>query len=171
MTPGLTKDIWCHVWPYSFLCLQITRSDTRPHAKWAVSLVIADGHLIFLSGFCWYVWVNRLTINPKGTCGNTVQEIRFTENKTRHQLPQIPHTGCRWLWLMDPITVLYHDTLHNKTTKQKHVVHKEKYYYCCYHNTCTFLLQHFSFFLLTFSKSKYRSKWPQTHLNDTWGKG
>ena len=31
MTPGLSKDIQCHVWPYSFLCLQITRSDIRPH--------------------------------------------------------------------------------------------------------------------------------------------
>ena len=25
MTPGLSKDIQCHVWPYSVLCLQITR--------------------------------------------------------------------------------------------------------------------------------------------------
>ena len=60
MTPGPCKNIWCHVWPYSFLCLQIIRSDIRPHAKWAVSLMIADDHLIFLRGFCVYVWVCML---------------------------------------------------------------------------------------------------------------
>ena len=26
----------------SFICLQIARSDIRPHVKWAVNLVIAD---------------------------------------------------------------------------------------------------------------------------------
>ena len=117
MTPGLSKDIRCHVWPYFpstckwkrpeiqhikravslviaydhhnlpqrfvwvdgltyllyrpqgeasvgafgvmhvralFLCLQlqITRSCIRLDVKWAVSLVIADGHLIFLRGLC-----------------------------------------------------------------------------------------------------------------------
>ena len=41
MTPGLRKDIWCHVWPYYYLYLQITKSDMRPQVKWAVSLVIA----------------------------------------------------------------------------------------------------------------------------------
>ena len=64
MTHGLSKDIQCHVWPYSFLCLHITRSDIMPHKKWAVSLVIADGHLIFLTGLCKvcrYVWVNMVT--------------------------------------------------------------------------------------------------------------
>ena len=30
VTPCLIKDIRCHVWPYFFLNLQITRSDTRP---------------------------------------------------------------------------------------------------------------------------------------------
>ena len=40
MTPGLSKDIWCHICQYSLLCLQITRSDIRLHMKWAVSLVI-----------------------------------------------------------------------------------------------------------------------------------
>ena len=32
MTPGLSKYIWCYyVWPYSFLGMQITRSDIREH--------------------------------------------------------------------------------------------------------------------------------------------
>ena len=30
-----------------FLTLQITRSDIRPHIKWAVSLVVANGHFSF----------------------------------------------------------------------------------------------------------------------------
>ena len=47
MTPGLSRDIWWHVRPHSF-CLQITTPDIRPHAKWAVSLVVADGHLNLL---------------------------------------------------------------------------------------------------------------------------
>ena len=67
--PGLCvrprKDIWCHVWSYSFLCVQILSSDIRLHVKWAVSLVIADGHLIFLRAVCGCAWVNTLTLSPK----------------------------------------------------------------------------------------------------------
>ena len=51
--PGPSKNIWCHVLPYSFLCMQITRSDIMPHVKWAVSLVITDGYLIFPMGLVW----------------------------------------------------------------------------------------------------------------------
>ena len=41
VTPGLSKDILCHVGPYFFYKqVQISRSDIRPHIKWAVSLVI-----------------------------------------------------------------------------------------------------------------------------------
>ena len=47
-----------------FRNLQITRSDIRPHIKWAaVSLVIVNGHLIFLRGLCGYVWVNILILS------------------------------------------------------------------------------------------------------------
>ena len=42
MTPGLNKDIWCHVWWYTSPCLQITRSDIRAHVGGVVSLVITD---------------------------------------------------------------------------------------------------------------------------------
>ena len=52
------------MYDHTFLSLQITRSDVRPHIKWAVSLVIADDHLIFLMGLCGYVWVNILTLSP-----------------------------------------------------------------------------------------------------------
>ena len=63
ITPGLSESIQCHVrsYAYSFLSLKITRSDIRAHVKWAVSLVITDGHSIFLRGLCGYVWVNILT--------------------------------------------------------------------------------------------------------------
>ena len=46
--------------------VQISRSDIRPHIKWAVSLVIL--HMvtsIFLQGLCGYVWVNILTLSPQ----------------------------------------------------------------------------------------------------------
>ena len=39
MAFGIVSDIILF-----FLWLQITESGTRPHAKWAVSLVIANGH-------------------------------------------------------------------------------------------------------------------------------
>ena len=45
---------------HSFLCLQITKIDIWPQVKWALNLVIAYGHLIFLMGLCGFVWVNIL---------------------------------------------------------------------------------------------------------------
>ena len=47
--------------------MQISRSDILPHIKWAVSLVIL--HMvtsIFLRAFCGYIWVNILTLSPRG---------------------------------------------------------------------------------------------------------
>ena len=47
--------------------VQISRSDIRPHIKWAVSLVIL--HMItsiFLQALCGYIWVNILTLSPRG---------------------------------------------------------------------------------------------------------
>ena len=47
--------------------VQIRRSDMRPHIKWAVSLVIL--HMItsiFLRALCGYIWVNILTLSPRG---------------------------------------------------------------------------------------------------------
>ena len=46
--------------------VQISRSDIRPHIKWAVSPVIL--HMvtsIFLQGLCGYIWVNILTLSPQ----------------------------------------------------------------------------------------------------------
>ena len=67
---GLSKDIWCHVGSYSFVYLQITKSDIRPHVKWAVRLVIAYGRFKSSSkGLCGYLWVNRLTLSLPGCKG------------------------------------------------------------------------------------------------------
>ena len=47
--------------------MQIRRSDIRPHIKWAVNLVIL--HMvtsIFLRALCGYIWVNILTLSPRG---------------------------------------------------------------------------------------------------------
>ena len=51
--------------------VQISRSDMRPHIKWAVSLVIL--HMItsiFLQALCGYIWVNILTLSPRGGSNN-----------------------------------------------------------------------------------------------------
>ena len=53
MTPGLRKDIWCHVSPYFILCLQIPRAEIQQQEKLAVNLVTVDGHLNLLQGFVW----------------------------------------------------------------------------------------------------------------------
>ena len=60
MTPGLSKDIRCHVWSY---IVYTCKSDIRPYIKWAVSLVIFTS--IFLRGLCGYIWVNILTLSPQ----------------------------------------------------------------------------------------------------------
>ena len=47
--------------------VQIRRLDIRPHIKWAVKLVIL--HMvtsIFLRALCGYIWVNTLTLSPRG---------------------------------------------------------------------------------------------------------
>ena len=67
LTPGLSQDIWCHIWPYSLLYLQITRSDIRSCIKWAVSLMIANDQVIFLGkgrGGVWVCMINILTLSP-----------------------------------------------------------------------------------------------------------
>ena len=67
MTPGPSKDIWCHVKTMLSLCLQITTADIRSQVKWAVSLAITDGYLIFQREVCGYVWINIHTfITLKG---------------------------------------------------------------------------------------------------------
>ena len=70
-TPGLSNDIQCHDHT-CFLCLQISRSDIRPHEKWALShMAIADGHLIFLMG-CVHMYGLTTVYHRRGS--------EFTEN-------------------------------------------------------------------------------------------
>ena len=57
------------MYDHTFLNLQITTSDVRPHIKWAVRLVILHMvTLVFLGGLCGYVWVNILTLSPHREC-------------------------------------------------------------------------------------------------------
>ena len=44
--------------------MTILYSKLANHIKWAVSLLIADGHLIFLRSLCEYVLVTVLTLSP-----------------------------------------------------------------------------------------------------------
>ena len=55
---------------YFYKQVQISKSDIRPHIKWAVSLVTL--HMvasIFFQGLCGYTWVNILTLSPQGEQG------------------------------------------------------------------------------------------------------
>ncbi len=45
-----------------------TRSDLRPQVKQAVSLVVADGHLIFLMCLREYLWINIFNLLPSRAC-------------------------------------------------------------------------------------------------------
>ena len=55
MTLGLSKDIQCHLRPYSILWLQVTKSNIIPQVKWAVRLVNVDGHFHLPIKLCGYV--------------------------------------------------------------------------------------------------------------------
>ena len=51
MTLGLSEDIQCHVWQYSYSVF--ANHQIRPQVKWTVSLAIADGHFNLPQGFVW----------------------------------------------------------------------------------------------------------------------
>ena len=55
-SPGLRKDIWCHISPYSFCACEPPHQATAGHIKHVqtcvVSLVIADRLIMFLWGLC-----------------------------------------------------------------------------------------------------------------------
>ena len=53
------------MYDHTFLNLQITSTDIKPHIKWVVSLVIAYGHFNLPQGFVWVLWVNTLTLSPQ----------------------------------------------------------------------------------------------------------
>ena len=47
-----------------FYACKSQNQNIGPHVKRAVSLVIVDGHVIFLRGLFGYVWVNLVTLSP-----------------------------------------------------------------------------------------------------------
>ena len=64
MTPGLSKDIQCHVWPHFFWTCN-SPDQTSGHTQsrlsaWWLHMVTS----IFLGGLHSYVWVNILTLSP-----------------------------------------------------------------------------------------------------------
>ena len=68
-------DIRHHIRHHKSFNLQITRSDTRPHMKWAISLVNADGHSSLPQGFVW-VRIGEHThfIPPEGSSTQALTE-------------------------------------------------------------------------------------------------
>ena len=82
LTPGLSWNIQCHVHPYSFPMLAVTRSDIRPLIKWAASLVIADGPFNLAQGFV-LVFIGKQThfIIPEGWAGLIQRQHRHYYNK------------------------------------------------------------------------------------------
>ena len=81
-----------------FLNLQITRSDVRPHIKWAVSLLNAYGHSNLLHGYYGYVWANTLTIllqratSPK----ENKQRKRYRVQMDERYKPILWQEKCKW---------------------------------------------------------------------------
>ena len=49
----ISERVFGAKYDHTFLNLQITRSDIRPHIKWPVSLVIAYGHFNLPQGIVW----------------------------------------------------------------------------------------------------------------------
>ena len=68
--------------------VQISRSDMRPHIKWAVSLVIL--HMvtsIFLWALCGYIWANILTFSPRGEFSEELDLKLLVSKCLWHQNP------------------------------------------------------------------------------------
>ena len=74
-----------------FLNLQITRSDIRPHIKWAVSLVIAHGHVYLPQGFVWVCMGSHAHfITPKGAReGSILYETEVRSEEVNNLLQNI----------------------------------------------------------------------------------
>ena len=77
---------------------QISRSDIRPHIKWAFSLVILHMVIsIFLQGLCGYIWVNILTLSPqRGTLKRNLANLELPlsfNNATLETVVKHKHLG------------------------------------------------------------------------------
>ena len=106
LTPGLGKDILCHVWPYFFWTCKspgqiFGHTKSGLSARW-LHMVTS----IFLRGLCGYVWVNILTLS--------LQRVKFIELM-----------GCTNLFMHKKQTAsckMRDDTSGNATCMGKHVV-------------------------------------------------
>ena len=76
----------------TILCLQITRSDIWPHVMWVLSLVITDGRFNYLSGLCWYVWVDML-YRPR-RCNWSVHDLAIEPTSLSQLRPWYKVTIC-----------------------------------------------------------------------------
>ena len=78
MTPGLSKDIQCPVWPHFFQTCKLPGQTAGPTlsgpSAWWLHIVT----FIFLRGLCGYVWVNILTVSP--TKGDALAETCIHHN-------------------------------------------------------------------------------------------
>ena len=64
MTPGLSKDIQCHVWPHFFWNCK-SPDQTLGHTwNWVSAWWLRMVSSIFLRGLCGYIWDNILTLSP-----------------------------------------------------------------------------------------------------------
>ena len=93
--------------------VQISRSDIRPHIKWAVNLVIL--HMvtsIFLWALCGYIWVNILTLSPRGYL-----LIRKSLLLCQKYCPLLLYSTCYWQALTSQLTVQI-DTLATVTSSR-----------------------------------------------------
>ena len=80
--------------------VQISRSDIRPHIKWAVSLVIL--HMItsiFLRALCGYIWVNILTLSPRGASKITNGHIRQRVKVKMRSQNGDPFSLKKYVWM------------------------------------------------------------------------
>ena len=81
LTPGLSKDFQCHVWPYYFcICeiIQVGHQATSEKGGQPGDLQIAT--LIFLKGLFGYVWVNILTLSCERLCKGTWALFRLEKH-------------------------------------------------------------------------------------------
>ena len=107
MTAGLSKDSQCHVWPYSFLCFQITHirhKATRSmdcqsgDCRWPANLS---------QGLCEYVWVNILTLSQPTISHLLLVRVKFKVKVDPMTTPFSDFTFSMARWApVQPATIL-----------------------------------------------------------------
>ena len=116
---GFSSGIVCIVWWHlvsvrtfsvmydhiRFLCSQNDSSDIRPHVKWAVGLVIADGHLTSFKGLCGYVWLTYYSLyHPWGYEFSCVSLNNVTGYHYSSMSLWKLNSNTQWKWLLNLLT-------------------------------------------------------------------